>query len=101
LLSNPLIPIITVTIERAFPITVDSDIITADYQGCWLILIPNLHWVVQPVCDIGAPLVRDVDDQQTRYVIPMFNIARHVKEIGIPKGYRGCRYQHPRARRRS
>jgi hypothetical protein len=34
LLSDPLIPIVTITIERAFSITVDSDIITADYQGC-------------------------------------------------------------------
>jgi hypothetical protein len=33
LLSDPLIPIVTITIERAFSITVDSDIITADYQG--------------------------------------------------------------------
>lgn len=61
LLPDPLVPVIAITIERSCPMAVDADIITANYQCSGLVLVPDIHRVVEPVLDISTPL------SETRY----------------------------------
>lgn len=56
LLADPLVPVIAIAIERSCPVAVDANIITAKYQCRRLVLVPDIHRVVEPVLDISAPL---------------------------------------------
>lgn len=67
LLSDPLVPVIAITIERSCPMAVDADIITADYQGSRLVLVPDIHGVIEPVLDISAPLIETICQRSRRF----------------------------------
>lgn len=56
LLPDPLVPVIAITIKRSCPMAVDANIITANYKCSGLVLVPDIHRVVEPVLDISTPL---------------------------------------------
>lgn len=64
LLSNEAVPIITVAIEGALPMPLESDPIPAQYEGCRLVLIPHWDRVVQPVRDVRSPLMKMVSSSR-------------------------------------
>lgn len=56
LLTDPLVPGITVAVERASSVPINLNIIASEDESGRLILVPYVHGVFQPILDISAEL---------------------------------------------
>lgn len=56
LFSNPFVPVVSVAIKRAFSVAIDLQIISAENEGCRLVLVADREGVIEPVLDVCAPL---------------------------------------------
>jgi hypothetical protein len=56
LLLDPLIPVVSIAIQRTDPVTIDADVVAAKDESRGLILVTDRKGCVEPVLDVSAPL---------------------------------------------
>jgi len=54
--ANPLVPVISVTIERPNTMTIHANVVATQNKCCRLVLVAIREGCLQPILDIGAPL---------------------------------------------
>lgn len=56
LLTNPLIPIVTVAIKSSRSVSIDAHVVAAEDEGRRLVLVTDVQRICEPVRDVRTPL---------------------------------------------
>lgn len=56
LLFDPLIPVVAIAIEGSCTMSIDTDVVSAEYERSGLVLVADCNGMIEPVIDICTPL---------------------------------------------